>query len=330
MMTIKTTDNRSEFGDSLWHHGIKGQKWGVRRFDYVKKGRRSSSKEDEKTGRVSKGSSENKSTNEELTQEELARRERLKKIAKYVAIGGGVALGAYGVYKLSSINSQQKEELLKKISAIDKNVTVRGWAKETQDKLQNKLYKYSELKGMASRLTWENYKKIDSNQWQMGYSKDQDLIKNLTSENKKLDVAKSRASLLATAADIMYSKSSNDLELYKQIDPTGETKTKAAAKAFDRTSKAVKEGVKKAVKEAPLTAAARKVEAEKAAVAANAVREIQKIKEADAKKIIRAYEKDPEKFLNGEMDIVNYFKYSNDKLNKLRKLAGLEIVPNID
>ena len=301
------------FSPELEHHGIKGQKWGVRRFDYVKKGRHSSS-EDEKTGRVTKDSSDT-SSDKVLSEDELARREKLKKIAKYVAIGGGVALGAYGLYKLSSINSAQKQLLLDQISKIDKNVSVQGWNREVQNKLTAKRDKYGEMlssattKYASANLKWKNLN-FSPNYSGVDYSKD----------IKALETEKSRANLLVRAAQVMYNKHDNDLALYKQLDPTNETKIQAAKKAFKSTSGVVKQSAKDSM----LTAAARKAKEEQAAVAANAVKEIQKIQMADAKKIIKLYEKDPEKFFNGETEVLNYFQYSDNKIDKLMKVAGLK------
>lgn len=86
------------YKDELYHHGIKGQKWGVRRFQnsngtYTAEGKKRYSK-DEKS-------------------------ERRKQIAKKVAIGaaivGGTILVAYGTKKLSErkIDPSKTNNLLK-------------------------------------------------------------------------------------------------------------------------------------------------------------------------------------------------------------------------
>lgn len=313
----------NKFDDELTHHGIKGQKWGVRRFDYVKKGRHSSSKEDEKTGRVTKGSSESKTSDKELMDEEQIRREKLKKIAKYVAIGGGVALGAYGLYKLSSINSQQKQELLSRVSAIDKNVSVKGWSRDVQNKLEKKLNKFDSIVSEAQTRSSSAFTKMRDQALAPNYSLSKEENDRLEEEAK---LAWNRAAMLRQAAGILSDKARGDLELYKQLDPTGETKVQAAKKVFKSTSGAVKESIKQTVKNAPLTAAARKVEEEKAAIAANAIKEIQKIQVADAKKIVKLWEQDPERFFTKDMEVLDYTKYSLPKLDKLRKLAGLPVI----
>ena len=86
------------YKDELYHHGIKGQKWGIRRFQnpdgsYTAEGRqrRSDSYPDEKS-------------------------ERRKKIAKRVAIGaavvGGTILAVYGAKKLSDISKMNKSKAM--------------------------------------------------------------------------------------------------------------------------------------------------------------------------------------------------------------------------
>lgn len=86
------------YKDELCHYGIRGQKWGVRRFQntdgsYTAEGRqrRSDSYPDEKS-------------------------ERRKKIAKRVAIGaavvGGTILAAYGAKKLSDISKMNKSKAM--------------------------------------------------------------------------------------------------------------------------------------------------------------------------------------------------------------------------
>lgn len=307
------------FTNELEHHGIKGQKWGVRRFDYVKKGRHSSSKEDEKTGRVTKGSSgasgSTAAEDANVSEQERLRKEKLKKIAKYVAIGAGVALGSYGLYKLSSINSQQKAELLNKVSAIDKNISVNGWSREVQNKLQAKTDKYGNIaSSLIGRASNARLKKDLS-----PFEEARMSVEEIAKHRAKYDTEIARANLASQAASILYEKNNNDLNLYKQLDPRNVTKGEAIKKAFKSTTGIVKESAK----DAWLTEAARKAKEEEAAVVANAVKEIQKIQVNDAKKIMKLYEQDPEKFLSGETQILDYAKYSAKKIEKLRELAGI-------
>ena len=91
--------------DELYHHGIKGMKWGVRKKSYHdSSGIKSASRKqiDEKT-----------------------RREKLKRSAKIGAAVVGASLAVYGGYKLSSYTKNKKAsaKLMKEVLKQSTNVT---------------------------------------------------------------------------------------------------------------------------------------------------------------------------------------------------------------
>lgn len=89
-------------GDELYHHGIKGQKWGVRRFQNADGSLKSAGRK-----RYTDGG-ENKQLSDE---EKAARNAKIKSTAKKVAIGVGVtALVAAGTYAAVKYNNKTMAE----------------------------------------------------------------------------------------------------------------------------------------------------------------------------------------------------------------------------
>lgn len=322
------------FSDSLNHHGIKGQKWGVRRYDYVAKGLRNRDNPEDPSKRAREGinptPSKRRSSsgsdilrNKGITEEEAARREKLKKMAKYTALAGGIALGAYGAYKIHSMNAEQQRQLLETLSKIDKNVTTRGWDRKVQDKLQKEVNSALDIATQARKRSEELYQEKQRSLMEvnaadaLGWSREQ-----WASHNKKIaaayDTKISRANKASLAASQLFEISKQDLDEYATIDPRNVTKAQAVKNTF-RSSTG---NVKNAIKDAGLTKAAR-AEKAKDLIEANRVKEIDRkikdIQKKDAKKILEAYVKDPESFLNGDTIVPDYMQISENKIEKLRK-----------
>lgn len=90
------------YSAELYHHGIKGQKWGLRRFQQengtlTSAGRERYADAIAKSAANASGSAKKSGSSAGSSQ----RKEKLKKIAKAAAITAGTAAVAYGTYKLA-------------------------------------------------------------------------------------------------------------------------------------------------------------------------------------------------------------------------------------
>lgn len=103
------------YSAELYHHGIKGQKWGIRRFQQ-ENGTLTSAGRERYADAIAKSAANTNGDSSGSSQ----RKEKLKRIAKAAAITAGTAAVAYGTYKLAksgalsnvanSINSSDRAE----------------------------------------------------------------------------------------------------------------------------------------------------------------------------------------------------------------------------
>ena len=114
-----------------------------------------------------------------------------------------------------------------------------------------------------------------------------------------------RAAAAEKAATILYQKADMDYTAYAAKDPTGETWGDAIRKKS--------EAIKSTVSDLKLTPAAKKARAEAEA----SLKKSQDIQIDAAKKVMDLYNKDPEKFLNGEQTFINPFTYADKKIKDL-------------
>ena len=84
------------YSAELYHHGIKGQKWGIRRFQQ-ENGTLTTAGRERYADSIAKSAANANGNSSGSSQ----RKEKLKKIAKAAAITAGTAAVAYGTYKLA-------------------------------------------------------------------------------------------------------------------------------------------------------------------------------------------------------------------------------------
>ena len=101
----------------LYHHGIKGQRWGIRRFQnkdgsLTPEGRKRYDDDGDGTkANTTKKSNSKKAQDENEVEAEAARKAKIKKAVKVGAAVAGTALAAYGAYKMYDLYTGRKDEV---------------------------------------------------------------------------------------------------------------------------------------------------------------------------------------------------------------------------
>lgn len=125
------------YSTTLMHSGIKGQKWGIRRFQnedrtWTADGKKRYGSSNNEKKRYSSSNNENKTNNYNSNNSEkrIQLTDKQKKILKIGAIAAGTALAAYGTYKVSkfvknknlNVNNDQMKYINNNISNIQSHI----------------------------------------------------------------------------------------------------------------------------------------------------------------------------------------------------------------
>lgn len=144
----------SSLGDSLEHHGIKGQKWGIRRFQNP-------------DGSLTAAGKQRYGTVENFKRSREGKSQRKEKVKKALKTGAKVAAGAaaaYAVYRLASrpssmartLNSIRKmsdEELLERLGRLEREKKVFDITREQQSLYESNTKRILKAAGKGAATT---------------------------------------------------------------------------------------------------------------------------------------------------------------------------------
>ena len=132
------------YSDELFHHGIKNQKWGVRRFQYLNGTLTPAGKERYSNKIASSGKS-----NDEV----LDRNPKLKKALKIAGIAAAAGLTAYGMYKLGQSGAFKSVVNVTKEYGSNVNQDLRARSRMLKDAAQARFMKTQELDAKIGELS---------------------------------------------------------------------------------------------------------------------------------------------------------------------------------
>ena len=147
--------------NELYHHGIKGQKWGVRRFEDASGHLTPAGKA--RYGNSSSGSSGVTSTKKRGMSKTV--KNHLKRAAKYAAIGVGTGLAAYGLsryddhvrnerYKKAEANNKAYSDLLKNLTErVRQKAKFADEARSRMNDFKARYGRYRQQKQQSSQQT---------------------------------------------------------------------------------------------------------------------------------------------------------------------------------
>lgn len=151
------------YANELYHHGVKGMKWGIRHYQNKQGGYLPGaegryytpvgSKRSGKSSLTSTSSNKPSSTSDYDAKLKAERREKIKKYAKIGAAAVGVGLVAYGAYKLRSAQVQKSYMYKRNVDTILKKGTT----------LSTLSYDADRTKG--ADMFFATHKKLDQHQY---------------------------------------------------------------------------------------------------------------------------------------------------------------------